>query len=159
MSVKFEDNSMKVTGALEDVCINWLYEAAGVVKKSAQRTASKYGDKGDTMNSYKYIVDESKLIAYVGSPSQNALWEEYGTGEYALNKDGRKTPWYIPVEKVTGEKKPTYKGKVIIVHGKDGQKFYKTNGKKPRRILFTAFEKTQNKIQKRLKSLLKGLNG
>ena len=156
MGVIFEDNSIQVTNAIEDVCIAWLYEAAGEVQATAKRTAAK--DTGNTRNSYEYKVDESSQKAYVGSNLENAIWEEFGTGEHALEGKGKQTPWYIPVEKVTGKKKPTFEGKVVIVHGKDGQEFYKTDGKKPKRTLFKAFEKKQSKLKKRLENLLKGLN-
>ena len=71
---------------------------------------------------------------------ENALWEELGTGEFAVNGDGHKGAWYVPVDRVDGKKKPTFNGKVEIVYGKDGQAFYKTNGKKPTRAMTKAFQ-------------------
>lgn len=156
MAVQFEDYSMQVTDAMDAAVVAWLYEAAGEVEATAKRTAAK--DTGNTRNSYQYKVNESEQTAYVGSNLENAIWEEFGTGEHALNGNGRQSAWYIPVERVTGKKKPTFQGEVVIVHGKDGQEFYKTDGKKPKRTLLKAFEKNQSKLRKRLENLLKGLN-
>lgn len=156
MAVQFEDYSMQVTDAMDAAVVAWLYESAGEVETTAKRTAAK--DTGNTRNSYQYKVNESEQTAYVGSNLENAIWEEFGTGEHALNGNGRQSAWYIPVERVTGKKKPTFQGEVVVVHGKDGQEFYKTDGKKPKRTLLKAFEKNQSKLRKRLDNLLKGLN-
>ena len=65
------------------------------------------------------------------------------------------TPWYVPVEGFTGKKKPTFNGKVVIVHGKDGRAYYKTNGKKPRRMLQRAYDNIRPKAQAVLDAKLK----
>ena len=152
MSVIFEDNSMQCINALDSICDAWLYEAAGELEAQTKRNSRS--DTGQAKNSYEYRVDNANQKAYIGSNLENAIWEEFGTGEYALNNDGRKTPWYVPVEKATGKKKPTYQGQVIVVYGKDGQAFYKTDGKSPNRPLFRAFEKLEAKLKKRLQALL-----
>ena len=65
------------------------------------------------------------------------------------------TPWYIPVDGYTGHRKPTFNGKVVIVYGKGGKAFYKTNGKKPMRPLENAKTSSEKKIQRRLEQLVK----
>ena len=76
----------------------------------------------------EHRVDEKKLEAEIGSRYQNALWEELGTGIYALNGNGRKTPW-------------------VYKNPKDN-KFYATVGKKPRRALYRAYTSLKNKLIK-----------
>lgn len=34
--------------------------------------------------------NESNIEAVIGSPLENALWEEFGTGEHSINGNGRK---------------------------------------------------------------------
>lgn len=155
-NVVFTDNSMKVKAKLNDITIAWLHEVAGEVTAQTKRNSRK--DSGDTRNAWTYTVDESKGIATVGNPKENAIWEELGTGEYAYEKNGRKGAWYVPVEKVTGTKKPTYYGQVIVVYGKDGQAYYKTNGKQPKRMLFNAFAKIAPKAKAKLESMLGGMS-
>ena len=105
----------------------------------------------------KWVDYANEKKAVVGNPLENAIWEEFGTGQYALNGDGRKTPWYVPVDGYSGKKKPTYQGKVVVVYGKDGKRFYKTDGKKPQRNLQKAFDSLKNKLQKDLESRMKGI--
>lgn len=152
---EFQDNSLHVKAAIESACLAWLYEAAGEIKSRTQRNARV--DTGQTKNSWQYIVNAGEKKATIGNPLENAVWEEFGTGQYALNGDGRKTPWYIPVDSYTGVKKPTYQGKVTVVYGKDGKQFYKTDGKKPQRSLQKAYDSLKNKLQKNLESRMKGI--
>lgn len=151
MAWKFEDNSIKVINALNAVERKWLEDATRVLLN--QTIQNSRVDTGQTKASWKKVVTDGKGI--VGSTSQNAIWEEFGTGHYAVNKDGRKTPWYVPVDGYTGHRKPTFNGKVVIVYGKGGKAFYKTNGKKPMRPLENAKTSTEKKIQRRLEQLVK----
>lgn len=133
MSVRFEDNSMRVKAEMERAAIAYLYESA---ESLASQTAdnSRTGT-GQLKNSWTYKVDESKLEAKIGSPLQNAIWEEFGTGEYALKGNGRKGGWYYQDEK-TG-------------------KFHHTFGKTPNRALHNAFTSLKSALVRRAKEVLK----
>lgn len=148
---EFEDNSVKILRALDEVGQQWLEDATRILHRQVVQNSRV--DTGQTKSSWKKVVEGDKGI--VGSTSENAIWEEFGTGHYAVNGNGRKGAWYVPVEKVLGKKKPTYNGKVVIVYGKNGQAYYKTNGKKPNRALENAKNSTEKKIQKRLETLIK----
>ena len=145
INVKFEDLSDEVLAQFKQAAIAGLTEAAGEIQ--AQIVRNTRTDTGQLRASWKYTVDNSKMEAQIGSPLENALWEEFGTGEYALEGKGRKTPWYIPVDDYKGHKKPTFNGKVVIVYGKNGKTFYKTNGKQPQRMLHNAFNKKKSKVE------------
>lgn len=132
--LKFEDNSVAVKNAIEEKCISWLYTAAGELQAQAMRNTVV--DSGQTKGSWQYKVDEGAKKAYVGSNLENAIWEEFGTGEYALHGDGRKTPW-------------KYKDR----HGN----WHTTRGKRPRRALFKAFNSSKGKLQKGLEAEFRGL--
>ncbi|MGN0907628.1 MAG: HK97 gp10 family phage protein [Bullifex sp.] len=148
---KFEDNSIELAEALDKAGEKWLQDATRILHRQVvQNTAV---DTTDTKTSWKKVVAGNK--GTVGSTSENAIWEEFGTGHYAVNGDGNPSPWYVPVQGYTGKKKPTYKGKVVVVYGKNGMVYYKTDGKKPRRALENAKKSTEKKIRKRLETLLK----
>lgn len=133
MAVHFEDNSMRVREEMNQAAIAYLYESA---ESLASQTASNSRiGTGQLKNSWTYKVDESKLEAVIGSPLQNAIWEEFGTGEYALKGDGRKGGWYYRDEK-TGE-------------------FHHTYGKTPNRALQNAFNTLKNAIINRAREVLK----
>lgn len=148
---EFEDNSVNILRALDEVGQQWLEDATRILHRQVVQNSRV--DTGQTKSSWKKVVEGDKGI--VGSTSENAVWEEFGTGHYAVNGDGKKGAWYVPVEKVLGKKKPTYNGKVVIVYGKNNQAYYKTNGKKPNRALQNARNSTEKKIQKRLEQLIK----
>lgn len=76
MAVKFTDNSAQVVAALNDAVIAYLYEAGGELQAQAKRN-SRVGT-GQLKNSWDYRVDESKGVTTVGSPLENAIWEEFG---------------------------------------------------------------------------------
>lgn len=135
MSVEFEDNTMRVIETLTDGLSTFMYEAGGELKTQVDRNSRI--DTGTTVGSYNYKVIESvkKVELQFGSDMENAIWEEYGTGEYALHGDGRKGGW-------------VYKSK------KDG-KFYHTYGKPPRQPLTRAFQKMAPKIKRQLAEIIK----
>lgn len=144
-TIKFEGMSDEVLAKFKQAAIAGLTEAAGEIQ--AQVIRNTRTDTGQLKSSWKYTVDDNKMEAQIGSPLENAIWEEFGTGEYALEGNGRKTPWYIPVDSYKGHKKPTFNGKVTIVYGENGKAFYKTNGKKPRRMLYNAFNDKKAKVE------------
>ena len=152
--ITFTNNTAQIIDMLKSQAIGFLYEAGGELTTQVSRSVAV--DSGELKNSFKSIVDEDELKVIVGSPLENAIWEEFGTGEYALNGDGRKDAWYVYVDSYVGKSKPTYKGKVTIVYGEDGKAFYKTDGKKPKRYFTTSYEKAKPKIERRFKSIMEG---
>lgn len=91
-NVKFEDYSKNANESIIDKAIAFLHEACGELEAQVKRNTKR--KTGQTAGSWTYTVDESQLEGTVGSPEENAIWEEFGTGDYALNGNGRKdTPW------------------------------------------------------------------
>jgi len=132
MSVEFEDYRVKVKEAIDSAIEAFLYEAGGELQARIQRNSKV--DTGQTKGSYQYKVNEAANECQVGSDLENAIWEEFGTGEYALKGNGRKGGW-------------VYKSQ------KDG-KFYRTKGKKPRRPMERAFDSVKSKLIKRISEIL-----
>lgn len=132
MSVRFTDNSVQVLSALDDACIAYLYEAGGELEAQVKRNTRV--KSGQLKNSWAYRVDETKGICTVGSPLENSIWEEFGTGEYALNGDGRKGGW-------------TYQD--------DKGNWHHTKGKHPHRAFHNAFISLKNALIQRAKQVLK----
>ena len=76
MSVQFNDFSMQVKAALEEAAIAYLHEAAGELVSQTARNSPV--DTVQLKGSWDYKVDESKLEATIGSPLENAIWNEFG---------------------------------------------------------------------------------
>ena len=119
--IKFENFSDEVFEEIEKRAIKGLTEASGELQAQVKRNTAV--DTGQLKNSWDYVVNAAELEAYVGSPLQNAVWEEVGTGEYALGGNGRQTPW----------KYQDRKGK-----------WHTTTGKRPRRAMFRAYTSKKN---------------
>lgn len=154
-NVEFKDNSIAIKQEINEKSLNWLGDIARELETQVKQNSRN--DTGETKRQWKHYIDKSEGKAYIGNELENALWEEFGTGEYAVNGDGRNTPWYVPVWKVTGKKKPTFNGKVEIVHIK-GKSYYKTNGKKPKKALTKAFTRIKPLAKKRAEEIFGGLN-
>ena len=135
MAVIFKDFSDEINRKINTLGVAWLEEASGEVEsQTKQNTKVK---TGRTKNSWEHKVYENKLEAEVGSRYKNALWEELGTGIYALNGDGRKdVPWFYKDERGKG---------------------HLTSGKKPRRAFYKAYTSLKNKIIKSCQERFKEL--
>lgn len=112
-NIKFEDNSARCKEEIRQAGLRWLFQCAQIIIK--QVIDLSRADTGQTRNSFDYIVDEGALECTIGSPMENAVWEEFGTGIFAEKGNGRKTPW-------------TYKdskGKWHRTNGKTGTKAFR----------------------------------
>lgn len=123
MPVEFHDFTIHVKEALDEKAEAFLYEAAELIKTQAgQLTKVK---TGQLKGSWDYKVDTAAKEAQIGSPLENAIWNEFGTGEFAAHGDGRKGGW-------------TYQD--------EEGKWWHTKGKKPRHTLQNAFTAKKNSI-------------
>lgn len=128
----FKDNSDTIKRQLEDGIISFLTEAAGEIASQASRNSRV--DTGATKSSYMYFVDSSSKSVAVGSQLENALWEEFGTGEYAEKGDGRKGGWFYVDSKGDG---------------------HFTHGKTPNRPMRNAYDASKTKILKQMTKYIK----
>lgn len=134
MPVEFKDFSISVKSEMQDAAVKWLIEAAGELESQTKRNSRV--DTGKTKGSWQYVVDEGKLEAVVGSSLENAIWEEFGTGEYALNGNGRKGGWHYVDSRGHG---------------------HFTRGKKPNRALWNAFNTKKAALIKRAEIIFRGM--
>ena len=157
--VIFEDFTTEVQGAIDNNIMVVLEECAGELEAATKRRSRV--NTGQTKSSWRHKVTGSFLAgefrAYIGSDDENAILEEFGTGEHAIQGGGRKGAWYVPVEGYTGRKAPSFNGQVIVVYGKGGKAYFKTNGKEARRSFYKAYEASKNKLIKKIQNSLKGL--
>ena len=134
MSVEFQDFSIQVKGKISDRVNAALEECAGELESQTKRNSRVA--TGRTKNSFRHVVDDETHTAYIGSDMENAIWEEFGTGEHALNGDGRKGGWRYKDER--GE-------------------WHYTTGKKPSRAFWRAYTSLKTAIVRRLESAMRGL--
>lgn len=133
--IRFEDYSKQVIDAIDRGILNALEEVSGELEGRVKDNTRV--DTGKTKASWGHKVDERKFEAYVGSNYENAIWEEFGTGIYALNGNGRKdVPW--------------------VYQSEDG-KWHRTKGKKPSRALKLASDNIDSLIKEYFKERFKNL--
>lgn len=152
--VKFTDNSLEVMNAIEQAAIKFLHEAAGELEAQSKRNTRV--DTGQLKQSWDYKIDKSKLIAYIGNPLENAIWEEFGTGEFAVNGDGRKGYWvFVKGGGVKSNSPKTYTleqaKRIVAILRKKGLEAYYTKGKRGTR----AFEKAKTTVKPKINSIAK----
>lgn len=96
MAVEFEDYRIQVKAALNDVTRAWLHTWANEIASNAKEKCKMDGDAGVQLRkSYKANVDDGKGEAQIGSPLESAYWEEYGTGEHAVDKSKSRKGWWV----------------------------------------------------------------
>ncbi|MDO4377986.1 MAG: HK97 gp10 family phage protein [Erysipelotrichia bacterium] len=132
-NVKFEDFRLEVFAKLDEKAGAFLEEAKDSIASQASRNSPV--DTGALKASFQTdsFVDEQEKTAYVGSSLEYAIWQEFGTGEYALNGNGRKGGWAYKDPKT---------GKTIFTHGN-----------RPMRMLYHAFEQKKEKVKNRAKKI------
>ena len=138
MEIVFNDYSVQVLAALGQYTEQFLEEVGGEISSQAAKNTRRR--TGQTAGGWTHIVtvnDDEQLVT-ICNPLQNAIWEEFGTGEYALKGNGRKGGW-VYRDPVTG-------------------KFYKTHGKTPTRALHYAFKANEGKVENRARYYLSKLS-
>ena len=134
--MKFVDNSEAAKRELERAAIRGLIKASLLVEGHAVLLAPV--DKGGLRDSIGYQVNESELVAYIGTNCEYAIYVEYGTGEFAEKGNGRKGGWVYK----------TPNGEVHFTYGMSPQPY-----------LRPAFRKNQKAIRDILADYLRELGG
>ena len=134
--MKFVDNSEAVKRELERAAIRGLTKAAMLVESQAVLLVPV--NTGGLRGSIGYKVNESELVAYIGTNCEYAIYVEFGTGEFAEKGNGRKGGWVYK----------TPNGEVHFTYGMPPQPY-----------LRPAFMKNQKAIRDILADCLRDLGG
>lgn len=136
-NVKFNDYSIEVKEAIAELAYRAVEESCGELESQVKQNTVV--DTGQTKNAWTHKVAGSMMagefVGTVGNPMENSIWEEFGTGEYALNGDGRKGGW-------------SYRDETGVWHH--------TYGKHPRRPFYKAYATLKNRLIKHMQSIFKG---
>ncbi len=132
--VELKDYTDKILSSFERKANTFLLEVKESI--SSQASINSPIDTGNLSRSFlsDSFVNKSEKTAYIGSSLKYSVWQEFGTGEYALEGNGRKGGW-------------------IYKSQKDG-KFYRTRGIKPQRMLYKALLTKKPLIKNQAKKIL-----
>jgi hypothetical protein len=149
--VKLYDYTIEVQGAIAELAYRAVEEACGELESQVKRNTAV--DTGKTKNAWTHHTKQSgnDTTGTVGNPLENSIWEEFGTGEYALNGDGRKGGWWYKNPNV----KYTKSGSLDKRY-KNNSEFIFTYGKHPRRPFHNAYTSLKNKLVKHIQEVMKG---
>ena len=163
--VEFEDYTVKVIGAMNEALIAGLEAAAGEIESRAIRNSRQGHTYGEIQarELWDHKVDEDEMKAYIGSPHEAGYWEEFGTGEHALNRDGRKGWWVYVEGQDSGSGGKSYATKeeaeqaAAFLRRVAKLDAYATDGIEPNRPLFRAFDSAKTVVQAIFQDELKGM--
>ena len=161
-NVVFEDYSIQCKNALKEKALVFLREAGEEITSMTVRNTVR--DTGQTAGSWSDspVLDESGLAVHMGSNYENAIWEEFGTGEFAEKGDGRKGWWVYVKGKSSGSGGKSYATKAeakkaMAILRKKGLEAYYTKGKRARHPFLNAYNSCRDKIIRRAEQIFGGL--
>lgn len=131
--VELKDYTAQILESWETKGKSFMLEVKDLVAGQAADNSPR--DSGDLKRSFKEdsYVDEAEGVAYIGSSLKYSIYQEYGTGEYALQGKGRLGGW-------------------VYYSDKKGR-FYFTKGTTPKRMLYRAIKTTRPMIEARAKEI------
>lgn len=150
--VTLVDYSDMVKDMLQSEKAAWLHTWANEIAAQAARNC-KMDDKGQLRGSYSSYVDEQKGEATIGTPLEAGYWEEFGTGEHAVDRSKSRSGWWVYVKgQASRGGGITYDDEeqaqaVAASMQDDGLDAYATNGRDPQHTLENAFKVTEPKMK------------
>lgn len=158
--VEFTDNSVKVKAELNKALAAFLREASAEIKTQAERFTP--AESSQLRRHWDTVVDEARLQAIIGNTLEYSIYQELGTGEYALEGKGRKGYWvFVKDSSSSGLTRSTKKytlaeAKQIMAYLRSqGLEAYYTNGIRPKRMLYKSFKLWKPKVEARAKQIFK----
>ncbi|MBQ5929953.1 MAG: HK97 gp10 family phage protein [Clostridia bacterium] len=159
--VKFTDNSVQVKAELNKALIAFLREASAEVKTQAERYTPT-GEGAQLKRHWDTVIDQGNMQAIIGNTLEYAIYQEMGTGEYALEGKGRKGYWVYVKDGDTGKMSKSSKSytlaearRIMALLREKGLEAYYTKGTRPKRMLYKSFKMWKPKIEARAKQIFK----
>lgn len=158
--VKFTDNSVQVKAELNQALVAFLREASAEIKTQAERFTP--ANSSQLRRSWDTVVDANNLQAIIGNTLEYAIYQELGTGEYALEGKGRKGYWVYVKDSGSGKMSKSSKSytlaeaKRVMAFLRDkGLEAYYTKGTRPKRMLYKSFQMWKPKVEARARQIFK----
>lgn len=103
---KFTDNTQKILEEFERKAGKFAEQAGSFLEAQAKKNITEFTYDGKNHPGYvdtgrarasithTYTVSENETVIYTGSNVSYFVWLEIGSGIYASDGKGRKSPWY-----------------------------------------------------------------
>lgn len=136
---KLEWNGDKIQNALMAAMDEAVTDSLEILRDDIHRKSrfDPVNPGEHTRDTYQHTTEihRNKIVGHIGSNSMNAIYEEFGTGEFAERGDGRKGGW-VYFDKVRGQ-------------------FFFTYGKTPNKPMRRAYSENINKMKKTVEDTVK----
>jgi HK97 gp10 family phage protein len=125
---QFKDNSENVKRQMQANIDRALLKAAMLIQGQAKANVRSVNGSGHLRDSIIYVKEGSgdETVMQIGSGLTYAMYQEFGTGEFAENGAGRKGGWIYKAE---------------------NGKFYHTTGVKPQKFMRDAFRANKGRVK------------
>jgi len=114
VKVTYKDMTPQLLKDLQAKQISLVTQGGSIIQGAQASRAPR--DTGNLVNSIQTesFIEDGRAVSETGATAKHAVYVEYGTGVYAKDGQGRKTPWTYQDE-LTGE--------WIRTHGMEAQPF------------------------------------
>ena len=129
MQIKVVDNTAKVKSELNIKILQALNAIGQHIEGEAQEELNndpRRIDSGNLRNRITHLVDDDEQAVYIGTNVEYGVYVHEGTGIFAAEGNGRKTPW--------------------VYQDEDGN-WHVTRGMKPNRFLKNAMQRNKKQIK------------
>ena len=135
-TITLKELQVKLEQGIPQSVIDKALNRAGLIVENDAKERCPVGKTGQLRNSIEHRVQGAnyKTECVVGTNLEYAPYVEFGTGIYAVNGDGRQTPW--------------------VYRTADGE-FYFTVGQKPQPYLLPALEENTEQINQEILNTIK----
>lgn len=159
MAVRVTNYSVQVKARMSQAVRNALYESGSEVASHANSNVQMQNDAGQRLRgSYTCYVNATGDRATVGTPLEEGLWEEYGTGSHAdMARNGGipgRPEWWVYVTNETPRAvQPVYlsedEAKAIAAGLREtGKDAHASDGYDPSYTLEKAFTANRSRIER-----------
>ena len=91
-SVQYTSRRGELDANFERAVYDYLESAGGEIESGAIQNTPR-GDTGQLAGGWRHVVEMGNQEVTIGNSTEYAIWQERGTGEFAINGDGRKGAW------------------------------------------------------------------
>lgn len=165
MKFEFKDYTLNVKAELNNTTLGWLRTWSHEIASQAQKNCKLDGEEGIRLRkSYRAEVNDSAGEALIGTPLESGYWEEFGTGEHAVDRSKSRSGWWVYTPGNPGPdgyKSTTYlseaeaEAAALYIRTKYKKDAVATNGRDPQYTLQNAFKSVSPKAEADLGKLLK----
>ena len=166
MAVQFQDFSVQVKADINQKSLNALEESAiELVSETKRQTPDNRDYSRQLKASWDYSLNAATGTARIGTPLEEGYWNEYGTGEHAVDTSKSRSGWWVYIEGGSGYEGATNhyateeeaQAMAAFIRAKYGLEAVATNGTDPNHSFENAYAAKRTWIKNHMAEAMKEL--